>query len=528
MFNPAYLQLSRSGIYYLRWPIPRTFHPKQKPSTLRISLRTRDPKAALRFSRAASQMAHVVMETGSKHGMRYDEIRSVVRDHFRRFLDEDIERIAATGPMVGIDRAMRENAAAVPEWSINDETVHSFIDKYELHIDSGSDQFHLLRRELTAGYQSYSREVLKHDETLRSYDFSPKPEVTADQPVDTPATLTLAELGKAYEVDKKRAGQWVAKTEFEKADHLALLTEILGGDADVARLSPQDARRVKDTLHKYPKNRSKNPMTRGKALDAALAVTDVPRLSVKTINKYIQTYGDMFGWAFRHGYVKVNLFSGLTIRQSRRNEEGKRESFDFDQIKLIVDTLCAVGPKMERKSYQKWGPLIGIYSGARLNEIAQIHLKDIRQEGGIWCFDLNEDDEGKSLKAAASKRLVPIHSRLIELGLLQYVDELRGEGKQKLFQDFRYCAKNGWGRNLGRWFNDTFLPRLGLKRKELVFHSLRHTVVTQLLRADVPEPIVKALVGHAQEGVTQQNYFQKGYTVPQLREAMERLKFSAG
>ncbi|WP_306224946.1 site-specific integrase [Bosea beijingensis] len=460
--------------------------------------------------------------------MRYDEIRSVVRDHFHRFLNRDIESIAATGPMVGLDRASRENAAAAPELSIDDDTVRSFIEKYDLQIHGGSNQFQLLRQELIAGYQSYARASLKHNETLLSYDFGPKPEVAVNQPADAQFTMTLSELGKAYEADKKRAGQWVAKTEFEKADHLALLTEILGGDADVARLSPQDAKRVKDTLHKYPKNRSKNPKTRGKALDAALAVADVPRLSVKTINKYIQTYGDMFGWALRNGYVKANLFSGLTIRQSRRNEVGKRESFSADEVNLIVNAICAPDTRAERKPYQKWGPLIGIYSGARLNEIAQVHLKDIRQEGGIWCFDLNEDDEGKSLKAAASKRLVPIHSRLIELGLLQYVDELRGKGKQKLFQDFRYCSKNGWGRNLGRWFNDTLLPRLELKRKELVFHSLRHTVVTQLLRADVPEPIVKALVGHAQEGVTQQNYFQKGYTVPQLKEAMERLKFSVG
>ncbi|WP_436093867.1 DUF6538 domain-containing protein [Bosea sp. LjRoot237] len=55
MFTPAYLQRSKSGIFYLRWPIPRRLHPTNKPSTLRMSLKTRDPKAALRLSRSASQ-----------------------------------------------------------------------------------------------------------------------------------------------------------------------------------------------------------------------------------------------------------------------------------------------------------------------------------------------------------------------------------------------------------------------------------------------------------------------------------------
>jgi integrase len=57
----------------------------------------------------------------------------------------------------------------------------------------------------------------------------------------------------------------------------------------------------------------------------------------------------------------------------------------------------------------------------------------------------------------------------------------------------------------------------------LVFHSLRHTVVTFLMQANIPEPIVKAIVGHAQAGVTQQNYFKEGYTLRQLSDALERL-----
>jgi len=59
----------------------------------------------------------------------------------------------------------------------------------------------------------------------------------------------------------------------------------------------------------------------------------------------------------------------------------------------------------------------------------------------------------------------------------------------------------------------------------LVFHSYRHTVVTRLMQVDVPEPIVKALVGHTREGVTQQHYFQQGYTLKQLSDALEKLEW---
>ena len=60
---------------------------------------------------------------------------------------------------------------------------------------------------------------------------------------------------------------------------------------------------------------------------------------------------------------------------------------------------------------------------------------------------------------------------------------MRGSGALKLFPDFTHDPKNGWGRALGRWFSERSLPKLGLKSKELVFHSLRHTVVTHLSQA---------------------------------------------
>ncbi|WP_369009155.1 DUF6538 domain-containing protein [Aminobacter carboxidus] len=50
------MQLSRHGVWYLRWPIPKGLHPRCRQSTVKVSLRTRDPKKAL-LSRSISHMA---------------------------------------------------------------------------------------------------------------------------------------------------------------------------------------------------------------------------------------------------------------------------------------------------------------------------------------------------------------------------------------------------------------------------------------------------------------------------------------
>jgi hypothetical protein len=44
------------------------------------------------------------------------------------------------------------------------------------------------------------------------------------------------------------------------------------------------ARRVKEIIMRYPKNRNKDARTRGLDLDAALAVEGVDAISVRTMN----------------------------------------------------------------------------------------------------------------------------------------------------------------------------------------------------------------------------------------------------
>jgi integrase len=124
------------------------------------------------------------------------------------------------------------------------------------------------------------------------------------------------------------------------------------------------------------------------------------------------------------------------------------------------------------------------------------------------------------------KRKVPLHSELIELGFLDFVGSRKP--RKRLFPDYSYNANGGYGRSLGRWCNESFLPNLGLKVPWLVFHSFRHTFVTRLGQASVPEPIIQCIVGHARSGVTQEVYLREGYTMAQLNEAIDRFAIVKG
>ena len=58
--------------------------------------------------------------------------------------------------------------------------------------------------------------------------------------------------------------------------------------------------------------------------------------------------------------------------------------------------------------------------------------------------------------------------------------------------------------------------------KLYVFHSFRHTVVTELIRADVPDALAKELVGHENKSVTHSVY-SKGASATQKLAAISKL-----
>lgn len=72
----------------------------------------------------------------------------------------------------------------------------------------------------------------------------------------------------------------------------------------------------------------------------------------------------------------------------------------------------------------------------RLEQIAQLHLEDVREESSVWFFDIRPG-EGRRVKSNAGVRQVPIHSELIRLGLLKRQRDLLRKGGQRLFPELK-------------------------------------------------------------------------------------------
>lgn len=516
------LTTSRYNVYYYRFSIPVSLHPERKQTSLRVSLNTRCSREALQLSHMLGYVAERILRQPGIRGMNYEQIRNVLHEHFKEALVRHSQHIATHGPRSEWDVSTTRSTIGLVEQAMNDKDytfvgsdrdMNRFIELYTLPIVPGSKDYDLFRSEFFKAFRDYLKASLKVDTEQDGYDFS----AASDTPTTKLKARKLAETIEEYCEEKLRLKKWRPNSAKEYRSQFNLLLRILGQDASL-HVSSDTASDVKMRLLRLPKNMNKKADYKDKSIEelAALKLPDAERLSAVSVAKHMRTYSTFFDWAVEKKRTSENNFSPFV--DDVKKAHVAREAFNATDTQRIMQAVLNA-----KKPHQKWGVLIAFYTGARLNEIAQLDTSDIKKADGIWCFHFTDEGENKSLKNEASKRVVPIHSRLIELGFLDYH---KAVGKGRLFTALTYHPRDGYGRNLGRWFNGSLLRnQLKITSPTLVFHSIRHTVAQQLRNNKVPEATLKDILGHSHAGVTM-NIYAKHLDKTVMQEAIETLRYA--
>lgn len=180
---------------------------------------------------------------------------------------------------------------------------------------------------------------------------------------------------------------------------------------------------------------------------------------------------------------------------------------NVDELNVLFSSpVFSLGerPRGGRGEAAFWLPILALYTGARLGELAPLTASNIRlDEGtGIPFIEITEDEErGASLKTRSSRRIVPIHPQLKALGFLELVASRREEGdRTQLFPLLEPGPHGGFGEAWSKWFH-RYIRSIGIENKDRVFHSFRHTFKDALRGAGVSEDVHDALTGHSGGGV---------------------------
>ena len=155
-----------------------------------------------------------------------------------------------------------------------------------------------------------------------------------------------------------------------------------------------------------------------------------------------------------------------------------------------------------KKASQYWIPLIGLYSGARIDEPASLLVSEIRQLEGVWCYFMSSDETNQGGKNDYAPRWVPIHPELLEAGLLDYWSSIKAEGHSRLFPEMGNAERDGCGKRATVDFTE-YRRSVGVGaltgRSTKAFHSFRSTLISELKERGVDGEMRRALVGHASE-----------------------------
>jgi integrase len=362
------------------------------------------------------------------------------------------------------------------------------------------------------------------------------------KPLSAAQCITLRQLYAKYMSDPAvvRTPRTILayQTSFER------LLELLDGETPIQAITRQDCRNLLDAIRVIPSNATKKYGAMKLEELASRAKADKqPLMSATTVNSYIQKLSALLNWAVKEELLHRNPARGLKVVDPIRRKD-KRLPFSNDQLTKIFNApiyrgcvddeygYSRSGPNRPRRS-KFWIPLIGLYSGMRLNEICQMNKEDIREIEGIPCFivtaEASHSEDRKRLKTANSERIVPVHPLLQRIGIIDFAKESRLQS-YKVFEDVRRTATGYYSDDFSRWFRH-FLTHCGAKTPKASFHSFRHNFRDAMRRAKVDREIVYALGGWAAGGsnegsITAENY-GNGYPIKMLFEAVSMISYPA-
>jgi integrase len=342
-----------------------------------------------------------------------------------------------------------------------------------------------------------------------------------EQPQEEDQGPTVSQVVERLVEHKKRDGEeeWTDKTEADYRAAYKLFIEIVG-DLPINQVDRKLMVDYRQTLMKLPPNKNKSPRYKDKSIQEILAMDIKKKMATETINRNLARLNVLFKYAENSVLIDKNPARELLLKKKRRDDQ-LRAVFDTEDLRELFYSKLYLKDQ-HRRSYSFWVPILGLYTGARIDEICQLHLDDIREESGVWVFDINSKQE-KKLKNPGSERLVPIHPFLLnDLKFLNYVDSLRRIGEERLFPELRQ-RREGYGQTVSKWFG-RYKRTCGVTDRDKVFHSFRHTFTHSLKQNDVNEVMISELVGHAVNSITMSRY-GKRYEPEKLFEAITKLKY---
>jgi integrase len=325
-------------------------------------------------------------------------------------------------------------------------------------------------------------------------------------PASAPSALPAKSL-----LLRKAIADHIADLEREKLDGrtvddsrhtLRLFAAIVGEEREVSTIGQDDLRAFLDGVRWWPSNASKVAPYRDLPVLEVIAlakVNDEPPPKARTVQKHKQRLSVLFNALLRSKFIAENPWHGMRGIPQPDDDDGGRP-FSPGELALIFEP--ARFSVWAKKYPHRWfGVMLGLYSGARVTEVAQLQISDIECVEGVWGFCVRPRAElRQKAKNKPSRRFVPIAKPVLDAGLLKYIEDAKKAGHTRLFPNLPNSTGLGFGRQLSRQFSAYIKKECGIAEPGMGFHAFRHTIASELDRTGATLPEIAAITGHAIDG----------------------------
>ncbi|QSI78464.1 site-specific integrase [Niveibacterium microcysteis] len=404
-----------------------------------------------------------------------------------------------------------------------------------IHLEPDSREAHQAGIAFARANREIAETIRRRDAGQLDITPNPKPRAAAlSAPSGAPYLSTV--------IDAFMKKQDAAAPMFKKYQAvLPMLLEVLG-DSPVDAIKQRHIEDYFELILRLPPHWTHRKRQLGKSVvelaamewEQTMAPATFEGTYVAAIQQFLRyarrTYGDQ-------GFPQHLTTDGIKYLGERDEGERKQRAMTPGELKRLFEGPEAVEfAKDAACASRYWLPLVGLYTGARVNELCQINPQHdilIDEASGAWCLNITEETDAaegvtKSVKNEPSARTIPVHSALVELGFIDYVEKLKASGAELLFPEWPPLRGKASG-NAEKWFR-RHLQKLGLRDETpkaclTGFHTFRHTFITQA--EAINEPRYDVITGHAREGESksQRGYRARNTPIAIKQEIMERFRF---
>ena len=331
---------------------------------------------------------------------------------------------------------------------------------------------------------------------------------------------SLKDAFEIFETNTKRADKWSPDTQRLVTGVKKLLFLYFNEDTPVYRITRDNLLEFRDLLYKIPTKLAQKSRYKDKSLSQILKLGEKDdKLSEPTIQKYMIRVIQFFNYCFDSGYIGKSITAKMNVKIDIDPSERAVLPYEASEARKIFEIVTSI--KRSGKSPSSrieaselyYVTMIAAYSGMRIKEITQLHKEDIVLKDGIYCFNINTND-GKTTKTKNSIRFVPIHSKLIDLGLLEYVNSKKSGNIFKVSnKDFSEIFRS----QIQRKFID--------KDSKKTFYSFRHYFIDYLVQREVEANLIAQIVGHEKQYKILLNTYAKPINANTLKAKVEMVSY---